>query len=268
MTLETILEYALPLALVLLAIVAVWLVVEAALTMRSTRSALNTMQEQLKPTLEKVNDAADALVPAVQKIDPLMERVNLSVDAVNLEIMRVDTILEEAGEITKNLNQASEAATTLVCAPQEAVNQVSSRVRNALKPRAASDESMAIGRRREAAAKEAEKPADAKQVMDAVKAAVSPMAAAMQDGTAQEAAEKKVAAAVERINAAARSVKESAQEAAANARAAKVEKSANPVNPAKSAASGKDEGASSPGYFTYGSDVLAANEARMSEQSE
>ena len=46
MTLETILEYALPIALVLLAIAAIWLVIEAALTMRSTRSAVNTMQEQ------------------------------------------------------------------------------------------------------------------------------------------------------------------------------------------------------------------------------
>ena len=256
MTLETILEYALPIALVLLAIAAIWLVIEAALTMRSTRSAVNTMQEQLKPTLEKVDSAAEALIPAVEKLDPLMERVNLSVDAVNLEIMRVDTILEEAGEITKNLNQASGAATALVCAPQEAVNQVSSKVRNALKPRTASDESMAIGRKREVAAKEAAKPADAKQVMNVVKAAVSPVAAAVQDGTAQEAAEKKVAAAVERINNAARSVRESAQEAAAAAKAAKPEKPA------------KAEAGSDSGYFTYGSDVLAANEARMSQQSE
>lgn len=253
MTLETILEYALPIALVLLAIVAIWLVVEAALTMRTTRLAVSSMQEQLSPTLEKVDAATAALVPALEKMDPLMDRVNLSVDAVNLEIMRVDTILEEVGEAAKNLNQASVAATAMVNAPQDAISQVTAKVRKALSPRAASDESMAIGAAKEAQAKKAAKPASTQQVLDAMKAVVSPVAAAVQDGTAQKAAEKKVAEAVDRINAAAKNVQSTAQEAATSAKDA-----------AKQAES-KAADAAAPSYYTYESSALSANASRMAE---
>ncbi|MDO4502414.1 MAG: DUF948 domain-containing protein [Coriobacteriia bacterium] len=270
LNLDTILEYALPIALVLLAVVAIWLVIEAALTMRSTRSAVNTMNEQLKPTLEKVDQATAALIPAVEKMDPLMDRVNLSVDALNLELMRVDTILEETGEIAKNLNTASDAVANLANAPQDAITQVSDKVRKAFSPRAASNETKAIGARKEAAAKKAEKPVSNQQVVDAVKSVIQPAVDAVQSGAAQEAAEQKVAAAVNRINAAAQTAKATAQEVAATAKAGAKDAAAS-AKSAKDAAAVKiaeAEPVRGATYYTYESDALSVNGARMTAESD
>ena len=78
-------------------------------------------------------------------MDPLVERVSLTVDAANLEIMRVDQILEDVGEITESVSSAVDAVDAAANAPLELVNSVTTKVRNAFKPRRASDESVALG---------------------------------------------------------------------------------------------------------------------------
>ena len=71
--------------------------------------------------------------------------MSLTVDAANLEIMRLDQILEDVGEITDSASNAVGAVETVTNAPMEIMNNVTSKVRDKLKTKRASDESVALG---------------------------------------------------------------------------------------------------------------------------
>ena len=69
----------------------------------------------------------------------------MTVDAANLEIMRLDQILEDVSEITDSASNAVGAVETVTNAPMEIMNNVTSKVRDKLKAKRASDESVALG---------------------------------------------------------------------------------------------------------------------------
>ena len=148
MNITDVLNLVLPFASVLVIIALIWFVIELVMMVRRTRSAVNDIHTKLKPTLEHVEHITAALEPVALKADPLMERVALTVDAANLEIMRLDQILEDVNEITGTISSAANAVDAAANAPIELVSNVTSRVRNALKPRRASSESIALGEKR------------------------------------------------------------------------------------------------------------------------
>lgn len=145
MDFNEVLSFALPIIYVLVGVGLVWLVVELVITLRKTRKTVDEVQQQLAPTLESAARITASLEPVVAKADPLVERVSLTVDAANLEIMRVDQILEDVSDITGTLSDAVETVDNVANVPMDLVNSVSTRVRKALKPRRASDESIALG---------------------------------------------------------------------------------------------------------------------------
>ncbi len=145
MTFADIMNMVFPIGFLLVIIALVWFIVELVFTVRRTRSAVVDVQKQLEPTLENVQEITANLKPVVAKVDPLVERVSLTVDAANLEIMRLDQILEDVNQVTDTISNAANAVDAAASAPLELVNNVTSRVRNVLKPRHASEESIALG---------------------------------------------------------------------------------------------------------------------------
>ncbi len=145
MDIGEIVNIALPAAFVLVGLALVWFVIELAIMMRSARKTVNNLSDQLKPTLENVEQLTESLEPVVAKADPLMERVNLTVDAANLELMRVDQILEDVGDITDGLSSATSVVENVANAPVELVTKAADRIRGIFSPKSASDESKNLG---------------------------------------------------------------------------------------------------------------------------
>ncbi len=145
MDINEIVALALPIVYVLVGAALVWLVIELVMTARKTRKTVDELQKQVQPTLASVERITASLEPVAAKVDPLVERVSLTVDAANLEIMRLDQILEDVNEITDTVSSTVEAVDSVTNAPLELVSSVSTKVRNAFKPRRASDESVALG---------------------------------------------------------------------------------------------------------------------------
>lgn len=127
--------------------------IELVRTVRSARTTIDNVQKQLEPTLAHVEQITNEIKPAIAKVDPLMDRVSLTIDAANLEMMRVDQILEDVAAITDTASNAVEAVDNVANAPLELMNNVSSKVRKVLKPKAASDEAQMLEQQRVAAAK-------------------------------------------------------------------------------------------------------------------
>ncbi|MEC4273540.1 DUF948 domain-containing protein [Adlercreutzia sp. R25] len=216
-----IVNIALPVVYVLVGAVLVWLVVELALTIRSTRSTIDDAHNELTPTLKnvekitaqvdplvanvntlvteqvnpllaKVNEIAEEAKPAVGRVDPLVERLSLTVDAANLELMRVDQILEDVTQITDSVSKAAGAVDTVTSAPIDLVNSLTGKLRNRFKPRYASDESVGLGAAADAAAasKAGKAPERQATVSDAVSAMGDAARAVIAEGKERRAAVK------------------------------------------------------------------------------
>lgn len=145
MSAQNVFDMLLPIGVGLVFIVLIWFIIELIMTIRRTRGAVDDIHTKLNPTLEHVEEITASLKPVVSKVDPLVERVSLTVDAANLEIMRLDQILEDVNEITDTISSAANAVDVAANAPLELVSNVTSRVRNAFKPKRASTESVALG---------------------------------------------------------------------------------------------------------------------------
>lgn len=137
---------------IILMIAFIWLAIETVMMLRKTRNTVDAMQKQLEPTLANVQEITEQVKPLIQKVDPLlakadplMDRVTLTVDAANLEIMRLDKILEDVGEITDTATSAVNAMDVVASTPLTMLTSASSKLRDAFKPKAASDESVALG---------------------------------------------------------------------------------------------------------------------------
>ncbi|WP_251231540.1 DUF948 domain-containing protein [Adlercreutzia aquisgranensis] len=153
------LEILLPIVYIVVGVALVWFVIELVMTVRKTRSTVDSLQKQLEPTLDSVQKITASLEPAVAKVDPLVERVSLTVDAANLELMRVDQILEDVSDITDSVSSTVNSVDTIASAPMELVTSVASKVRTAFRPKRASDESAKLGAARAAQAQQSvEKP--------------------------------------------------------------------------------------------------------------
>lgn len=224
-----IVEIALPVVYVLVGAVLVWLVVELALTIRSTRSTIDDAHKELVPTLDnvekitarvdplvahvdalvtdqidplltRVNEMAEEVKPAVGRVDPLVERLSLTVDAANLELMRVDQILEDVTQITDSVSKAAGAVDTVTSAPIDLVNSLTGKLRSHFKPRYASDESVSLGAAADAAAsaKDGRAPERAATVSDAVSAMGDAARAFIAEGKDRRAAAKHASAVSQR----------------------------------------------------------------------
>jgi hypothetical protein len=108
---------AVPVLVVILIIIAIWAVIEIALTVRKARASI-----------EGVNET-------VAKADPLIEHTTLTVDALNLELMRIDQILEDVEQVTDAATSAAETVTQISAAPMELASSIADHLRAGAKNR-------------------------------------------------------------------------------------------------------------------------------------
>lgn len=139
-------QIALYLVLIVLVIAGAWLLVELALTIKSARSVVESLNdkvdgltnqvvetmEEIKPILANVDTTLTNLQPTVQELQPLLSKVGTTVDAVSLDLLRVDEILADVSDITSTGAHASNAAGNVVANASHAANQVINKVRGKL----------------------------------------------------------------------------------------------------------------------------------------
>ena len=87
--------------LVVLVAVAIWAVVELALTIRRARSSVeevarsaNEAIAQVQPIISKADGMVDDLEPAVKQVQPLIERANTAVDVATVDLASLNDILK------------------------------------------------------------------------------------------------------------------------------------------------------------------------------
>ena len=145
MDIGAVLGIILPIVYIIVGAALVWFVIELAITLRSTRSTVDSVRKQIEPTIDHVNTITKAIEPVVAKVDPLMDRVSLTVDAANLEIMRVDQILEDVGQVTGSITKTIDTVDNVTSLPLDAVNSLSTKVRSFFKKPQASSQSVRLG---------------------------------------------------------------------------------------------------------------------------
>lgn len=118
----------LDIALIVLVLVAVWAVVELALTIRSARKSIgevvvsaNETIAQIQPVIVKVDGMADELDPAVKQIPGMLEKTTGTIDSATATLDNLNAILGDVGTVT---NVASSVTATVSDAATSAVSGV------------------------------------------------------------------------------------------------------------------------------------------------
>ncbi len=75
--------------------------------------------------------AQEELVPTLKRVDPLVERAELTVDTLNLELLRVDAILEDVENVTDVAGKTADTVNVITAAPTTAVASLAERVQSA-----------------------------------------------------------------------------------------------------------------------------------------
>ena len=102
----------LQIVLIVVAIAAVWLLVELALLARrgretvqnldSTVGEINETLAEAKPVIAKLDDALEELQPAVQRVEPLLVSANVAVDALSANLVEVEASFTDTAVSAKN----------------------------------------------------------------------------------------------------------------------------------------------------------------------
>lgn len=148
-------------ALLLLAVVGVWAVVELALTLRKTRtvvdsldktvSDLNNTLAEAQPVVAKLDGAVDELTPALAQVEPLLKSSKTAVDALTSNLVEVEAVVRDISEVTGSVAEASNAVSSVTDSAAGAVQKLFNKVKA---PAADADRKLA------AAAAEAEQPTE------------------------------------------------------------------------------------------------------------
>ena len=128
-------------AFICVGIALVVLLIELVKIMKKANTTIEDITAKVNPILDDAKTMTNDLVPVVKKVEPIVDRAQLTLDAVNLELMRVDEIMEDVSVITDAAASATTAVDKVTNAPIKAVNNVATRVRSSLGPKAASEES-------------------------------------------------------------------------------------------------------------------------------
>lgn len=106
----------LDIALLVLVCVAVWAVVELALTMRGARRSIdevttsaNEVIEQAQPIVAKLDGMADELEPAIKGVTPIVEKANVTVSSANVSLERVNAILADVSSVSGAASSVTDA---------------------------------------------------------------------------------------------------------------------------------------------------------------
>lgn len=131
-------------ALVVLAIVGVWAVVELALTLRRARGVvseldktvdeLNSTLEEARPVVAKLDGAIDDLQPALTQVEPLLKQANIAVEALSADLIEVNGVLRDVSAVSGAASSASSAVSGLADAASDKVQRLFGKGRKSAVP--------------------------------------------------------------------------------------------------------------------------------------
>ena len=131
----------LTIALIVLVVVAVWAVVELALTIRKTRGTIDTLAESVNTTIEevqpviaKLDGIADEFAPASKQVEPLITKAQTAVDAVSIDLLRLDGILGDVSTVTGTASNATNAVNAVVGSAANAATGLINRIGGGKEP--------------------------------------------------------------------------------------------------------------------------------------
>lgn len=126
-------------ALLVLAIAGVWAVVELALTLRKTRtvvdsldktvSDLNNTLAEAQPVVAKLDGAVDELTPALAQVEPLLKSSKTAVDALTSNLVEVEAVVRDISEVTGSMAEASNAVSSVTNSAAGAVQKLFNKVK-------------------------------------------------------------------------------------------------------------------------------------------
>ena len=148
-------------ALLLLAVAGVWAIVELALTLRKTRTVVDSLDKTVpdlnntiaaaQPVVAKLDGAVDALTPALAQVEPLLTSSKPAVDALPSNLVEVEAVVRDISEVTGSMAEASNAVSSVTDSAAGAVQKLFNKVKA---PAADTERKLA------AAAAEAERPTE------------------------------------------------------------------------------------------------------------
>lgn len=126
-------------ALLLLAVAGVWAVIELALTLRKTRtvvdsldktvSDLNNTLAEAQPVVAKLDGAVDELTPALAQVEPLLKSSKTAVDALTSNLVEVEAVVRDISEVTGSMAEASNAVSSVTDSAAGAVQKLFNKVK-------------------------------------------------------------------------------------------------------------------------------------------
>lgn len=126
-------------ALLVLAVAGVWAVIELALTLRKTRtvvdsldktvSDLNNTLAEAQPVVAKLDGAVDELTPALAQMEPLLKSSKTAVDALTSNLVEVEAVVRDISEVTGSMAEASNAVSSVTDSAAGAVQKLFNKVK-------------------------------------------------------------------------------------------------------------------------------------------
>lgn len=126
-------------ALLVLAVAGVWAVVELALTLRKTRTVVDSLDKtvtdlnntiaEAQPVVAKLDGAVDELTPALAQMEPLLKSSKTAVDALTSNLVEVEAVVRDISEVTGSMAEASNAVSTVTDSAAGAVQKLFNKVK-------------------------------------------------------------------------------------------------------------------------------------------
>lgn len=126
-------------ALLLLAVAGVWAIVELALTLRKTRTVVDSLDKtvndlnntiaEAQPVVAKLDGAVDELTPALAQVEPLLKSSKTAVDALTSNLVEVEAVVRDISEVTGSVAEASNAVSSVTDSAAGAVQKLFNKVK-------------------------------------------------------------------------------------------------------------------------------------------
>ncbi|MGN8741679.1 hypothetical protein ACTNC4_08870 [Collinsella sp. HCP3S3_B8] len=126
-------------ALLLLAVAGVWAVIELALTLRKTRTVVDSLDKtvgdlnntiaEAQPVVAKLDGAVDELTPALAQVEPLLKSSKTAVDALTSNLVEVEAVVRDISEVTGSMAEASNAVSSVTDSAAGAVQKLFNKVK-------------------------------------------------------------------------------------------------------------------------------------------
>lgn len=124
----------LQIVLIVVAVAAVWALVELALLARRGRDAVGNLDRavsdindtlaEAKPVIAKLDDTLEELQPAVQRVEPLLASANVAVDALSANLVEVEAVVRDVSSFTGTAVNAKHAARGVADSASDAVQRL------------------------------------------------------------------------------------------------------------------------------------------------